>query len=163
MLCFQSDVVDWWLVVMLPLLRITGWCFAMWWCYYHFLSSLADVIAILPKVWLMLLPLLLYLACCCWRHCCANGRCYCHCVFCLADVIANGWCYCQVADVIATFEHYVRWLMLLPGGWCYCHIATLLPQQCLQQQHAKYNNSGNNISHTFSNMAITSAKLDKKW
>ena len=101
--------------------------------YWLMLLPCGDVIAtfytvwlmLLPKMWLMLLPLLLYLACCCWRHCCANGWCYCHCVFYLADVIANGWCYCQVADVIATFEHYVRWLMLLPGGWCYFHIWAL--------------------------------------
>ena len=113
MLYHQSDVIDWWLVVMLPLLRFVwlillpcgdvvttccvlfGWCYCQCCdcCYCHW-----------SGLWQMLCHYHCTMNCLLLRHCCASGRCYCHSDLQLAGVIANGWCYCQVADVIATFD-----------------------------------------------------------
>ena len=98
MLCYQSDVIDWWLVVMLPLLRIIGWCY----CHVVMLlplfynladviaKDLADVIATVVVHCMLLLKALL----CQWQM--------------LLPLCFIWLMLLPMADVIA------RWLMLLP-------------------------------------------------
>ena len=105
-LCHQSDVINWWSVVLLlPLLGwlmllpcgdvvptvidCLGWCYCQCcgWCYCHFCFN-----------WQMLCQMLYHSYICCWRHYCASGRCYSHYWF------KFGWCYCKVADGIATID-----------------------------------------------------------
>ena len=110
-LCHQSDVIDWWLVVMLPLLRfvwlillpcgdvVTTCCVFVWLMLLTMLWLL-----LLPLVWFVadVVPLLLYHEIvCCWGT-----------IVPVADVIATmiySWLVLlPMADVIA------KWLMLPP-------------------------------------------------
>ena len=139
----QSDVIDWWLVVMLPLLRfiwlillpcgdvvttcwiLFGWCYCQCWgcCYCHFVWFMADVVPLLVYHWY---------GCCWWQQMLLPLVSYS-----LADVIANGWWYCQVADVVPLLIYKCLLVVdvittLGVVGRCYSQVADgIATGQCL--------------------------------